>query len=148
MCRHSKTKTEALAPMKIRTLSTLTFASLSCCIGVFSLSAAPKAETAHAHSVTFVERNSSNSVARGSSRSEVQTALGQPATKLSDDVWVYSNFSAPYPPDAADDCNLLMITFTGGQVTDIKLVNDRARKIYAARIRAKDDAEKAKVATK
>jgi hypothetical protein len=134
--------------MKIRILSALTLASLFSITGVLPAPAAPVAATAHAHSVKFVERNSSNTVLRGSSRWEVETALGRPETKLSDDVWVYYNFSTPYLPDAADDCDKLMITFTGGKVSDIKLVNERARKIYSAQIRAKADAGKAKIATK
>jgi outer membrane protein assembly factor BamE (lipoprotein component of BamABCDE complex) len=148
MCCHSKTKTKRVPPMKIRALSTLTLASLACFIDVVSFAATPKAATAHAHSVTFVERNSSETVARGNSRREVEKALGRPGAKLSDDVWIYHNFSAPHAPDATDDCNQLMITFAGEKVSDIKLVNDRAKKIYAAQIRARADADNARVAAK
>ena len=123
-----------------------TFTALFGLIGCPLRAAETKASVAHAHSVKFAERTSNYSVSRGSSRRDVEQALGLPGRTLSDDVWVYLNFGADNTPDINDGCDLLMITFTEGTVSDIKLVNARAEKIYAAQIRTKS-VEKPKVAS-
>ncbi len=92
---------------------------------------------AHAHRVTYAERNASLTVIPGTWRHHVERALGQPDLTLGDDVWIYHRFGAASPSDCRAGCDRLVITFAAGKVAELQLVNPRAEKIYAARLRAR-----------
>ena len=62
--------------------------------------------------------------------------FGAPATKLSDNVWVYERFHAVPPRKPADQCHTLIVTLINGVVADMHLVNDRAQTIIAARVQS------------
>ena len=111
------------------------------------LSAAPKQKPAYSHSVGSVERYGNTLVARGYAMHNVERSLGAPHLKLSADVWAYYQINAGYAQSADDDCTTLLITFVQGRVTDLKLINDRAKKIYVAQLRTKAT-DKTQVAAK
>jgi hypothetical protein len=134
--------------MKTPPLRLLLLSLLSAAASPLAFAApAPKPPVAHAHPVKFGERNSSHTVSRDSTRRQVESALGLPASKLSDDVWLYLNFVVAGSNGCPYQCDRLMITFTAGRVSDIKVVNKQAEQIYAARIKARA-AEETKLAAK
>jgi len=77
---------------------------------------------------------SSEDIQRGDGRLEVRRLMGVPDRRLSSNVWIYFKHHAPDTPQVArDNCRTLVVTFTDNRVSDLKLVNPRALKIYTAR---------------
>jgi hypothetical protein len=97
--------------------------------------AAPAGKPAATHPVIMVD-HAGNNITRGTGISEVLRILGMPNRKLTADVWAYANFSGGQAQHPKDDCGTLLLRFRHGRVSDIRLVNDRAEKIYAAQLRA------------
>ena len=78
---------------------------------------------------------SSEEIMRGDSRLEVRRLMGAPDRRLSSNVWIYFKHHAPNTPQVArDNCRTLMVTFTDNRVSDLKIVNARALKIYTAQV--------------
>jgi len=76
----------------------------------------------------------SEEITNGDSRLEVRRLLGAPDRRLGSNVWIYFNHHAPNTPQVArENCRTLVVTFTDHRVSDLKLVNPRALKIYTAR---------------
>ena len=96
--------------------------------------AASPAKQALSHPVGSVARFGNIVVTRGSSVSDVATSLGWPHSKLSAHVWAYKGFNGGSEQHRDDDCSTLLVTFVEGRVVDLKLVNDRAEKVLAARL--------------
>ena len=134
--------------MKTRVSSILALvAAFAAFTAVSSAFAAPQTKTAYAHPVGSVERYGTTLVARGYAMHHVERSLGAPQLKLSADVWAFRNFNGGYEQSPDDDCTTLLVTFTNGKVTDLKLVNERAEKIYVAQLRTKSN-DKIQVAAK
>jgi hypothetical protein len=114
-------------------ISILVFATLLAAAS--SLAAASKSPSAFVHSVRSVEHRD-YTIVRGDASSLVLEALGAPARKLDGNVWIYPGFNAGAAQSKDDDCSTLMVTFTNGRVSDLKLVNDRAVAVIARRIEA------------
>ncbi len=64
-------------------------------------------------------------VAPGSSPAMVQKALGLPSAVLRKDIWVYFDFSKPNPNAANPAFDTLVVAFTDGRVTDVKITDGR-----------------------
>ncbi len=76
-------------------------------------------------------------VERGTLRIQVLAKLGDPAERLSPDVWVYHRFE-PVDGVAADrSCRTLVIVFQRGAVADMKLVNHAAADQIATEVRSR-----------
>ena len=62
-------------------------------------------------------------VAPGASPEAVQKALGRPAAMLRPDLWVYLDFTTTNPDAANPDFDTLVVGFTNGRVTAVKLTD-------------------------
>jgi hypothetical protein len=71
-------------------------------------------------------------VERGTPRIAVTVHLGQPTERLSPDVWVYRGFSVERGSVSVKDCGTLVVTFAGGYVSNLQLVNAPAVAAIAA----------------
>ncbi len=120
--------------MKFAALSLLIPAAVIVAFGLSTGFAAAPTAQAFSHPVKSVERFGENTIVRGSKVIAVVQALGQPHHKLSPEVWVYLNFNGGHEQPATDNCTTLLVTFTDGSVDDLQLVNQRAEKIFAARM--------------
>jgi hypothetical protein len=120
--------------MKTNIYSVLILAAALSVSALIPLSAAPAPQVSvpMAYSVSRVDVNSSQSIARGATAWTVLRLLGNPRQKLSGDTWVYYGYQADFKPANDQQCGTLVLTVVRGEVTDIKLVNDRAAKVIAA----------------
>lgn len=59
---------------------------------------------------------------RGVSRAFVIERIGPPATQLSENIWVYWNYTATDESARRRGWNTLIVTFAGDQVSDLKLM--------------------------
>lgn len=64
-------------------------------------------------------------VAPGSSPETVKKTLGAPTAVLGQDVWVYLNFSKPNPNAGNPAFDTLVVAFTDGRVTAVKITDGR-----------------------
>ena len=64
-------------------------------------------------------------VTPGSSPAAVQKALGVPSAMLGKDLWVYFDFSKPNPNAANPEFDTLVVAFTDGRVTAVKITDGR-----------------------
>ncbi|HEX2100281.1 MAG TPA: hypothetical protein VHF69_06450 [Candidatus Synoicihabitans sp.] len=71
-------------------------------------------------------------VARGTSAGDVAAELGAPALKLGPDAWIYWNYQTVAPGGAEFDT--LVVLFSGGRVSQIRLVSRDAVEALAARL--------------
>jgi hypothetical protein len=71
-------------------------------------------------------------ITRGVSARAVLRFMGSPTRQLSSDVWAYRGFHANLDRADAEGCSTLVVTFSRGIVTDLKLVNPPAFGIIAA----------------
>lgn len=85
-------------------------------------------------------------LAPGSSPAAVQKALGAPSALLGQDVWVYWNFSAPNPNSVNPAFDTLVVGFTDGRVTAVKITDGRVVRQLVAQQTAR--AAKTSVAAK
>ncbi|HEX2099769.1 MAG TPA: hypothetical protein VHF69_03840 [Candidatus Synoicihabitans sp.] len=92
---------------------------------VSSTAAAPSNETpSMAYSVKTVHLGQNGTtIVEGTSRMTVLRTLGASYRKLPNDTWLYHGFTSSHPLAEAQGCNQLVITFSRGKVTDLKLVN-------------------------
>ncbi|MBI5692197.1 MAG: hypothetical protein HZC55_19110 [Verrucomicrobia bacterium] len=104
--------------------------------------------SALSHPVGAVERSSSVTIVRGTPLVDVSRALGEPAVKLDNDVWVYRGFHGGAEQSRHDNCDTLMVTFVDGRVSDLRLVNNRALVILAQRMDPKKNPDLLAVAGK
>lgn len=68
----------------------------------------------------------------GVSERAVRQSLGAPHRQLNPEVCLYYGFKADLELANERDCRILMVTYAGGKVVDLKLVNLRAAKVIAA----------------
>ena len=61
----------------------------------------------------------------GSSPATVQKVLGAPSAMLGKEVWVYLDFSKPNPNAANPEFDTLVVGFTEGRVTAVKITDGR-----------------------
>lgn len=122
--------------MKLRSQLLLAACLLSpvTCLLAPPLLAAPAEKPAQAFRVNAIERYNTNIVEPGMPNFQVRRALGEPHRKLDADTWIYERFSATDWKIDTGDCTTLVITFTQGLVSELRLVNDRAAKIIAANL--------------
>ncbi len=99
------------------------------------LHAAPKSAEAHAVRVRTVNFDGWE-ISRGASAQTLVNRFGMPASKLSENTWVYEGFHAVQKRAPARECDTLIVTLVEGVVTDLHLVNDRAESIIAARVQS------------
>jgi len=85
----------------------------------------------------------------GASPATVRSALGAPAAVFKDDLWIYWNFTAPYPAAANPEFDTLVVLFTHGRVTGVKITDGRVvRWLLAEHAAQVAKAAKSAVATK
>ena len=123
--------------MKTRTSSLLLLAAALAAFASISASAAVPETAARGYRVSNIERHNQPIVEHGTAEMTVRRLLGEPYRKLSPEVWAYGRFAASDWKIETGDCTTLLVIFTNGKVTELKLVNDGAEKIYAAQLRAK-----------
>lgn len=104
------------------------------CSSALAADAAKASPRALAHPVQSVAPCLGVTLAPGDTWTDVQSLLGTPARKLSPDVWLYTGFNGGREQAENDDCSTLMITFSKGRIVDLKLINERAEILYAARM--------------
>jgi hypothetical protein len=75
------------------------------------------------------------SIERGASLPRVREALGEPYRRLSSDIHLFNGYHADLPESEKLGCDTLVVTYTGGLVSDLKLVNSAALKVIAASLR-------------
>ena len=133
--------------MKTRTsILTILVAAVSTALAL-PLSAAPKTDCALVHQVTYVNRLGNSVVTQGTTKFEVITSLGSPQLRLNADTWVYPGFRGVATESQDDNCNTLLITFTDGRVSDLKLANDRAVAVIAKQTEPKKNSNLVAAAT-
>lgn len=132
--------------MKTRSASSLALLAALAAFIVAPLSAAPAA-VERSYRVTTVERHNEPIVVHGTTTLTVRQLLGAATRKLDANTWVYENFQPARDLPAAEQCRTLLLTFSQGRVTEIKLVNDAAEKSLAAQLRLKS-ADRPQVAAK
>ena len=119
--------------MKTRIPSVLILAAALSVSALIPLSAAPAPQgvVPMAYSVRSVNHHG-HLIARGTTALTVLRWLGTPRQTLSSDTWIYHGYRADFAPANDQQCGTLILTVVRGEVTDIKLVNDRAAKVIAA----------------
>lgn len=75
------------------------------------------------------------SVMRGDSLRTVQETLGMPYRRLSSDVHLFIGYHTDLPGSDGSSCNVLMVTYTKGKVTDLKLLNSTACRLLATNLK-------------
>jgi hypothetical protein len=95
---------------------------------------APAASVGLSHSVTSVERFGKILAKRGDSMSDVRLSMGPPLRHLTPNLWTYPDFHGGEAQHPSDDCSILLVMFTEGHVSDLKLVNHRAQAIIVTQI--------------
>lgn len=102
------------------------------------LSATPKTHAAIAYRVSEVHPLDNPSVSLGASRTQVVDFMGEPNWKITPDIWAYYRYHAVDVAQADHDgCSTILVTFTGRTVSDLKLANKGALKIYEATPKAR-----------
>lgn len=61
----------------------------------------------------------------GSSPAAVQKVLGAPAATLGTDLWIYWNFTGPNPNAGNPAYDTLVVAFSKGRVSDVKITDGR-----------------------
>lgn len=107
-----------------------------------SLQAASREQKSVAYQVDGVVRDGQIVVKVGSADSTVRYFLGSPEKAIERNQWVYTGYRARSDNTDTLDCERLVITFVKGRVADIKLVNNRALELIAARAKARSLEEK------
>lgn len=86
-------------------------------------------------------------VARGRGREEVERRLGPPACRLSADAWVYWDCESSMPEDVARGFSAMIILFTDGRVSGIRLAPRKNVEALIAHLKAtKESAARTSVA--
>jgi hypothetical protein len=80
----------------------------------------------------LLARTASFDIVAGTSRENVQMRLGGPKQMLSPDVWLYDNCQPDLGKAREQSCDLLIITFDGKSVTEMKFVNRPLATLIAA----------------
>lgn len=71
-----------------------------------------------------------------SSPETVEKVLGRPSAMMGRDLWVYWNFSGPNPNAENPEYDTLVIGFTNGQVTHLKITDGRVVRQLLAQYKA------------
>jgi hypothetical protein len=125
--------------MKTRLASVLILAAALSSSALIPLSAASKNNAAIGYPVRLIDLPScgQEQIARGATQGMVSRLMGSPLRELAPDVWVYRGYHADL--DLANDqgCDIIVVTFTKGKVTDLKLVNQSAVSILMAKSQSK-----------
>ena len=120
--------------MKTRARLLLTLTVSAAILSLLSGCIVPSSQVAYSHPVTSVERFGQTLATRGDSMSNVRTSLGPPLRELSPNVWAYPDFHGGMAQDPRDDSSILIVMFTEGHVSDLRLINHRAQAIIAAQL--------------
>jgi hypothetical protein len=121
--------------MKTRIASVFILAAALSTSAFVPLSAASKSNLPTGYSVGVINLSASSGneqIARGASQTAVRRFMGSPMRELSADVWAYRGFHANLDRANEEGCGTLIVTFTHGRVSDLKLVNQTAVGIIAA----------------
>ncbi|HUJ44673.1 MAG TPA: hypothetical protein VLW52_13820 [Opitutaceae bacterium] len=81
------------------------------------------------------ETSVSNSIFAGASRQAVLSTMGEPAERLSPDVWTYDDCRPDFAEARERGCNILVVTFAQDRVARMKFVNRPAIDVIAAAVR-------------
>ena len=117
------------------------------------LSASPSAGEGAAENGTPDElvpltRNTSFFAARGRSPAEVERHLGPPAHRIYANVWVYWDCESNMPEDKVRHFDTMIITFTNGRVSNVRLAPRKSVEELIARVKAAQEAERNRVAAR
>ncbi|HEX2852937.1 MAG TPA: hypothetical protein VHO24_06845 [Opitutaceae bacterium] len=118
--------------MKTRIASLLVLAATLSTLAFAPAASAATNKAAYGFPISQVVRFDNSEIARGTSEMTVLRLLGSAPEKLSPNVWVYRGFHPKTDVTAGNDCNKLVVTFTDGKVSDLKIVNDSAVRVIAA----------------
>jgi hypothetical protein len=121
--------------MKTRIASVFILAAALSASAFVPLSAAPEYNLPIGYPVDTVNLSGLGQyeqITRGVSARAVLRFMGSPTRQLTSDVWAYRGFHANLARADADGCSTLVVTFSHGIVTDLKLVNQTAVGIIAA----------------
>jgi hypothetical protein len=86
--------------------------------------------------VAILDPYSDVSVAKGMSREAVTLMLGVPSESIATNVWIYWDFRGKGVPNAAHYDTLLLV-FTDGKVSTIRLCENKPLRDYVAKMKAK-----------
>ncbi len=84
----------------------------------------------------LLARRDADEIVAGASQYAVVAALGQPVLELSPDVWVFDSCRPDLPEAQARGCNLLVITFAQGKVSEMRFVNHPAAEVIANNLKS------------
>lgn len=90
------------------------------------LSAAPDQTPAMMYPVSEVWYHGLNDIKVGIADTSVLFRLGSPRYQPTEDVWIYHRYTADLEEACRFDCHNLLLTFSEGRISSIKLINDRA----------------------
>jgi len=87
------------------------------------------AAKAMAYPVSNVTLPNTTSITIGTGERFVQHNIRRPLCWLGDGTAAYSGFSADREEPNRDGCDVLLVTFAAGRVSDMKLINSRALRV-------------------
>jgi hypothetical protein len=93
-----------------------------------------------------LRRNTTFFAARGRSHAEVERHLGPPAHRIYADVWVYWDCESNMPEDKARHFDTMILTFTNGRVSNVRLAPRKSVEELIARVKAAQEAARSRVA--
>lgn len=122
--------------MKIRLASLLVLlAALSASAFAAPSSATLAAPAAYAFTVEIVRQGQHAEIVRGTSQMTVCRLMGPAQRELSPNVWAFAGYHPHVKAGEDRGCDTLLITFTDGRVSELKIVNARAAQIIAAQLK-------------
>lgn len=71
----------------------------------------------------------------GATETALKAVLGEPAERLSADIWVYYNFHSTHQLAKNLGCNTLMVTMENGKVASLKLLSRSTVQVVARNLR-------------
>lgn len=122
--------------MKTRLVSLLALlVALSASALAASDSATPAAPAAYAFNVEVVRQGQHAEITRGTTQMTVRRLMGPAQRELSPNVWAFAGYRPNVKAGEDRGCDTLLITFTDGRVSELKIVNARATQIIAAQLK-------------
>ena len=104
--------------------------------GAFLLPAARAgAPTAKAYPVSEVNLHGLVSIKIGTNEHFVQSNIRRPLCWFGDGTAAYSGFAADREEANRDGCDVLLVTYAAGRVSDMKLINSRALRVLDKRVK-------------
>ena len=95
-------------------------------------SPAAPASTPFAYTVSAIPQPNQADISLGATRTTVRRMMGPPLRQLAANVWAYAGYHPDVAAEQEHGCNTLIITFTDGRVSDLKIANPHAASLIAA----------------